>query len=346
MLCNSVLEQMTGLARTELIAKPFFGGIARAFDCDEIKAGFERALPPSSESTWLRWSLEVPNMTRRCYVVLDFRPRCFRDRHIVAIIVEDVDERTLLQLERERLPSALFHDLRSPLSSISSFTELFSIPDHGPVGKPGEDYLDASEALGAMHQIDTACRDMIELIDSTTRQLQGDNGESVLLDLALLTHSIALESLMVCSQARLNSRPVEVQSFAQDIEPVRVPASRAEASRTSRNLLANACKYASCRIELTISKDDASHPRFVIEDDGPDIPEGFEEKIFAGGMPVPGSSDSSPGGKTAASWVLALTSGEQDTESKHQHESKTAHGHLLVWVEISGDTRVFGAWPS
>ncbi len=282
-LFNRWQEQISGRRREDVLGKVFFESVATSAAARDLRERYDAALPPDSMASSVAHTFECPNRPTALHAIVYFHPLTFKDRSMVAIVTEDVTERTVLQQERDRLLRAMFHDLRSPLSGIGAYAELLATGDQDP-----------AVLTEALSQIAASCGDMLELLDASTTQLRGDDRNGEVLDLAFVTHGLALESALVCRadglQIAVNGEPLEMHNL-EYLAPVQIFAARADACRAVRNLLSNAAKYASSRIDLSVYVDEG-RAVLIVEDDGVGIPSGYEDKILEGGVQAP---DAKPG---------------------------------------------------
>lgn len=302
LLCNRRMQDLLARSHEDLLGKLWFESVVPAMDTPAVRAHMTQAQPPVSEEGLMELSLLLPGRREATHARLHFRPLRFRDRYLVAIILEDVSAEVRLETERDRLLAALFHDLRAPLSGICTFQRVIA----GDAGA----LVPQAELFEAMQQVGVICRDMIDLIDTTTEQLKGSgDGEAELLDLAFIAHGVALETQLSGQQERIrvlvNGQQVEIGAV-DGLLPLRIRTLRADASRCLRNLLGNALKYAVSRIELRVFAD-LDVAEIWVEDDGPGIPAGYEERIFEGGVQAPGARPGTGLGlQTVRLWAEAM----------------------------------------
>lgn len=168
--------------------------------------------------------------------------------------------------DRTRMLAAISHDLRTPLTRMRLRAE----------------FVDDEEMRAKM----LADLDEMEAMIGATLAFARDEAKSeerIEIDLAELLAQLTQD-------ARESGQDVSFHSA----EAVRVSAAPLALKRALSNLVDNAVKYGQCaRITLTRTP---GHCEIVIDDDGPGIPEQFQEQVFAPFFRVEGSRSKETGG--------------------------------------------------
>lgn len=178
-------------------------------------------------------------------------------------------EQSLINLEKkneelEKFAMVAAHDIKSPLNNISQLAEVF-IEDH-------RDKLDADGIK------------IIELLQSSSDKLRA------LVD-GLLKYSRASQLLKEdLSKINLNELRERLQDLIADhksnisikTEIKEIATNKTALDQILVNLVTNAIKYSDkerTKIEIGISESD-NHYEIYVKDDGPGIPQKYQEKIF------------------------------------------------------------------
>jgi signal transduction histidine kinase len=169
---------------------------------------------------------------------------------------------------RDSLVHMIVHDLRSPLSTISSYLELFA--------------EEAKEKLGAETQMDVASA--MRAARNMARMING------ILDVSKMEAQMMKLDLCECDLVQVigqNLNDFDSLVGAREIvfehpaAPALLPADREIVARVVQNLLANALRFTPIggRIRVGIAVE-ADHMRVFVTDTGPGIPADSHRKIF------------------------------------------------------------------
>jgi len=179
---------------------------------------------------------------------------------------------------RDSLVHMIVHDLRSPLTAISAYLELFGQA--------------AKEKLGAETQEDVA-----NAFHATRSMIRMING---ILDVSKMEAQMMKLDLRECDLVQVVGQTLDdLESlvgarrlaFERPAVPARVLADREIVSRIVQNLLANALRFTPADGEVRVGVVvEAEHVRVFVADTGPGIPPDFRESIFDKFFQVDGSA--------------------------------------------------------
>lgn len=187
--------------------------------------------------------------------------------------LEEASRTAMMDAEREKLRSALLstvtHDFRTPLAAISGSAE--SLLALGERAAPGvRRSLEENIAAEASR--------LSRLVDNLLRIAALESGAMV-----PEWTPVPLEEIVGSALARLErllARHSVVVDIPQDMPPVPMDAVLME--QVFLNLLENAAKFTQEGTRITISASiDAANASIVVSDDGPGLPEGDHEALFA-----------------------------------------------------------------
>jgi signal transduction histidine kinase len=173
-----------------------------------------------------------------------------------------------LDLNREKgeFVATVSHELRTPLAAMSGFVDtVMRLGDRlGP--ERSQAYLERALEQGG--RLGRLIDDLLAVAAADHAQLRPDSGTIAVRD---LLHDVRRTTSAVAG-ARLLLRIHEgtPATFVTDAD---------KASRILVNLVENAAKYSDGRIRLEACGG-PTHLDFMVEDDGPGIPEGQEDRIF------------------------------------------------------------------
>ncbi len=160
---------------------------------------------------------------------------------------------------QQRFVSDASHELRSPLATLRQSAEVVrSHPDAFPPGELAETVR--GEALRMQRLVEQ----MLVLARADERR----TGERVEID---------LEDLLYDEAVRVRRTGLVVDTSA--VTPVREVADRAALSQIVRNLVDNAARHASARVDLALGVRDGLIT-LTVRDDGPGVPQTERERIF------------------------------------------------------------------
>ena len=179
---------------------------------------------------------------------------------------------------RDSLVHMIVHDLRSPLTAISAYLELFGQA--------------AKEKLGAETQEDVA-----NAFHATRSMIRMING---ILDVSKMEAQMMKLDLRECDLVQVVGQSLDdLESlvgarrlaFERPAAPAGVLADREIVSRIVQNLLANALRFTPADGEVRVGVAvEAEHMRVFVADTGPGIPPDFRESIFDKFVQVDGSA--------------------------------------------------------
>jgi signal transduction histidine kinase len=179
---------------------------------------------------------------------------------------------------RDSLVHMIVHDLRSPLTAISAYLELFGQA--------------AKEKLGAETQEDVA-----NAFHATRSMIRMING---ILDVSKMEAQMMKLDLRECDLVQVVGQSLDdLESlvgarrlaFERPAAPAGVLADHEIVSRIVQNLLANALRFTPADGEVRVGVVvEAEHMRVFVADTGPGIPPDFRESIFDKFVQVDGSA--------------------------------------------------------
>ena len=178
---------------------------------------------------------------------------------------------------RDSLVHMIVHDLRSPLTAISAYLDLFGQAAKEKLGAETQE-----DVASAMH----ATRNMVRMI----------NG---ILDVSKMEAQMMKLDLRECDLVQVVGQSLDdLESlvgtrrlaFERPTAPARVLADQEIVSRIVQNLLANALRFTPADGEIHVGiVAEAAHMRVFVADTGPGIPPDFRESIFDKFVQVGGS---------------------------------------------------------
>jgi len=188
-----------------------------------------------------------------------------------------------MQRQREFVADAS-HELRTPLTSILANLELLqaSLKQAGP----GEDSAAVDSALRSSQRMSRLVSDLLLL----ARADAGRTGVRTQCDLAEIAAGALAEVRPVAGQRDL--------SISSD-GPVTIKGNPDELHRMVRNLLENAVRHTpeGTGVNLSVVRED-DHAVLEVSDDGPGIPSGMQDQVFARFVRGAGPADSAGGDGT------------------------------------------------
>jgi two-component system sensor histidine kinase/response regulator len=205
-------------------------------------------------------------------LVLGARVRSLLKLKAVTDALDD-SYRKLRELEklREDLMNMIVHDLRTPLASVVATLEMVREGELGPVTPRQHSLL--TDAEQKTHDLLGLIADLLEVARIEEVDVE--------LDLGTLEPAKFLDDLVQDWAVRLRQEHANVEvSVAEDTPPIKadVPLMR----RVFGNLLQNALTHSptAVRIELRAKRGKEGGVLFSVVDDGPGIPEEYQEVIF------------------------------------------------------------------
>jgi signal transduction histidine kinase len=152
------------------------------------------------------------------------------------------------------------HELRSPLASIRTQTEVASMPSAN-VGL-------VELTTGVLAETDRLDAIVSDLLTLARRDEGGGTAEVPLLPLG---------EVVTIEAARVRRVPVEVRLADADVFVAGDPDG---VRRSVRHLLDNAARHADQRVTVEVARDGADTVTLVVDDDGSGVPEADRERIF------------------------------------------------------------------
>lgn len=173
--------------------------------------------------------------------------------------MNDMLDRLRIASERQRqFVSDASHELRSPITATLATLETTT------ASEAGDRWGDIETTLSAeQHKLASLVDDLLLLatVDEANNPLLG---------------TVDLDELVIAEANR--PHPLEVQAHVRD--PHRVPGTTRLLARCLSNLVENAARHASSRVDVTVMTSDDGQPMVRVDDDGPGIPEDHLETIF------------------------------------------------------------------
>lgn len=204
-------------------------------------------------------------------LVLGARVRSLLKLKAVTDALED-SYRKLRELEKVRadLMKMVVHDLKSPLASVVAAIEMVSDGDAGPVTELQRNLL--SDAQSKTNDLLSLIEDLLEVARVEETDLE--------LELGTLEPKAFLEALVDDWALRLRQEKTVVDvSVAPDAPSIRADVQILR--RVFGNLVQNALTHSPHPVRLKLrAKRGEGGVLFSVEDDGPGIPEEYQEVIF------------------------------------------------------------------
>ncbi|WP_136805986.1 sensor histidine kinase [Desulfosediminicola flagellatus] len=185
--------------------------------------------------------------------------------------------------QRERFISVLIHDLKGPLVPIIGFSRLL-------INKKELDRSKLNRYLQELHESTTKLATVIEKTSEALRQKRSSfSFDKEPFDIEELLHSVSVS----CRHAFktnavtlvLNDKEIDEYTssgeilYSGDISKIR---------SVLENLIGNAGKYASSRVEISLGSNNQSI-RLTVDDDGCGVDESYRQRIFEEYYQAPGS---------------------------------------------------------
>jgi len=189
-------------------------------------------------------------------------------RLVEALERERMSARALRSLDelRSTFLAAVSHELRTPLTSILGFA--LTMQDRSEE-LSDESRMMLEQVVGESRHLEQLLQDLLDI------ERMGRGGVSITrarTDVCALVRALARE------QQERSGRPVHVDALEDRVEAV---VDLAKVERIVDNLLGNACKYSPERTAVIVHVQRAdTGVLFVVDDDGPGVPESMRASIF------------------------------------------------------------------
>jgi two-component system, OmpR family, sensor histidine kinase KdpD len=170
---------------------------------------------------------------------------------------------------RNSLLASISHDLRTPLATIMAASHALNDPKMQP---------DAETRARLARTVESTAQEISELVSNVLDLMSFQFGE-VHLNRAAHSVDVLVESALARLEGRLAQHPVEI-ALPADLPLVDVDAPLV--TRALVNILENAAKHTPPGTRITISAGlETDAVRLVIDDNGPGLPPGPPEQLFA-----------------------------------------------------------------
>jgi two-component system, OmpR family, sensor kinase len=210
------------------------------------------------------------------------------------------------------------HELRTPLTSILANLELLeaSLEKAGP----GEDRAAVDSALRSSHRMSRLVSDLLLLARADAGRVSARQE----CDLSEVTAGAIAEIRPMAGQHEL---------VLDTAEPVAVEGNPDELHRMVANLLDNAMRHTpdGTRVTITVTREDG-WARLDVCDDGPGIPPGMEEQVFARFVRGTGPADRAGGDGTGLG--LAIVEAVATSHGGEAEAGASPHGGARLTVRL------------
>ena len=205
-------------------------------------------------------------------VALTATPIIFENQ-IVGVIdtFRDITKESEIDKAKTEFVSLASHQLRTPLSTVSWYSEMLLTGDAGKISGKQKEYLD---------EIYRGNRRMVNLVNSLLNvsrlELGTFTAEPEAVDVLTLMHSVIIEQKQQIGEKKLNI----VTSFEKTIPSIQSDPKLLR--MVFQNILSNAVKYTPSggKIEISLSLDGKKNILLTVADTGIGIPKGQQENIF------------------------------------------------------------------
>ncbi|MHB2016518.1 MAG: sensor histidine kinase [Candidatus Xenobia bacterium] len=276
---NRYEQELAGRLAQDVLGRHFFEEVAMCTRVPELYGAFEAQLRYNQLDTIVDYVFKLPFLPQPREVRILMRSFQVIEDLFAVLLVEDVSEKRLLQVERDRLLSTLMHDLNQPLTGIVGYAQMMTAG-----------LLESDEIMPAAQVILQSGEQMTSLIRQQQEQLT--HGRSVAMRTVNL-HAIVLAVLsLYLGQARDKGVELHYEGRMDQVRfPSRAIGVRGDAQflgRVVSNLVSNAIKYARSRVslEVTVAAEVVS---LIVSDDGAGVPPAERDRIFDYGYQIPGS---------------------------------------------------------
>ena len=193
-----------------------------------------------------------------------------QDHEFIQWIYHDTRDRDALEALRDSMTAMIYHDLRAPLANIISSLDLLSesLP-------PGQ----STQADQLLQIASRSSATMQRLIHSLLDIKRLESGQEVIREKNVDFVQLINDALEICAPLLLST---EIQKQVR--LPQSVPLLEADADMLRRvilNLLENAIKHSPLHSTITLGvSQNSDQVIFYIEDQGPGVPEPYQDRIF------------------------------------------------------------------
>jgi len=272
-LFNSIAETLSGYSAAEVVGKRYTEALKFVFeDTGRPNDEFVNTALSGTKTQMANPTALITRAGKSVSVADSAAPvRDPSGKVIGAVIVfRDVAHERQIDKAKTEFVSLASHQLRTPLTAISWYTELLLGGDAGKVSKPQKEFLT---------QIHDSNLRMIELVNSLLNVSRIDLGtlasDPEKTDIVALCDSVLGElapQIAARSEKIVRSYPAGGVSLFADPKLMRIVA---------QNILSNAVKYTPEKGSVTISVSiDAEKFRMTVADTGYGIPDAQKSKIF------------------------------------------------------------------
>jgi len=175
-----------------------------------------------------------------------------------------------MQRSRDDLTRMIVHDLKTPLTSMLATLEMLRDGDFGPV---------ADRAARALSDVEGKAEDLLALIQDLLDVSRVDE-QPLSLHAEPIAPAALLAELTFDWALRFRQEQTTAQADVADDAPV-FHADKTLFKRVLSNLIQNAITHAPMPVTITLgARRDRNGILFTVADDGPGIPEEFQETIF------------------------------------------------------------------
>jgi PAS domain S-box-containing protein len=185
-------------------------------------------------------------------------------------ILRDIEVRKDLDTLRKDLTAMIYHDLRSPLANIISSLEILSTL------LPMED----GSAIKAVYQVANRSTDRMQRLINSLLDIERIEAGQQITEKSFAGVEDLISSAIEATAPNIESKHQIVEkSLTPGLPDVQVDEDMIK--RVLINLIENASKYSPSKSKIKVSADRVEgFVRFTVDDNGPGIPDGFEEHIF------------------------------------------------------------------
>ncbi|MEO8429043.1 MAG: ATP-binding protein [Verrucomicrobiota bacterium] len=204
----------------------------------------------------------------------------------VAVMLQDVTEFLLLDEIKTNLIATISHELKTPITSIRTVLLMLLEQTSGTLNRKQEELtaIARDETERMLNTLDT-------LLD-LTRFEEGLPG----MRLEFVAPEALIENAIEETRWAATTAAVRIKTTVEsDLPPLKVDRKRIVLALA--NLLSNAIKYSpeNGEIQVRAERQDTERVRFSVTDQGPGIPEEYQERIFEKFFRVPENSKSGVG---------------------------------------------------